>query len=59
MIKNESRNELRKNTKAYVPPDVIKKMYNSFDYPHLDEGFYVIFKYNTEAGWSQMFRSVV
>ena len=40
------RNELRYGTRAYVPQKVIRRMYNQFVEPSLDEGFDYIFCYN-------------
>lgn len=42
------RNEMRRGTRAYVPRDVIRRMYNQFIEPSLDEGFYRIFYYNSK-----------
>lgn len=42
------RNEGRKGTRAYVPPNDIHKMYNKFIIPSLDEGFYRIYRYNSK-----------
>ena len=42
------RNELRKNTKAYVPVDVIINMNNQLIPPSLEEGFKKIFIYNSK-----------
>ena len=41
------RNEQRKGTRGYVPRESIVNMYNNFEEPSLDEGFYRIFKYNS------------
>ena len=35
-------NELRKGTRAYVPPSVITKMHNSIEKPEFEEGLYSI-----------------
>ena len=43
------RNENRKGTRSYVPPDTICRMYNQFIEPSLEEGFYRIFKYNSQT----------
>lgn len=40
-----AQNETRKPGWAYVPEHVIREMYNEFEEPQLDEGFYRIFKY--------------
>ena len=42
------RNEMRRGTRAYMPQDVIRRMYNQFIEPSLDEGFYRIFYYNSK-----------
>lgn len=42
------RNEMRKGTRAYVPKDIIRRMYEQFDKPSLNEGFYMIFRYNSK-----------
>ena len=42
------RNEMRKGTRSYVPQDVIRRMYNQFIEPSLDEGFDYIFHYNSK-----------
>ena len=39
------RNELRKNTKAYVPRGQVRRMYFQFQEPSFDEGFFRIFRY--------------
>lgn len=39
------RNELRKNTKAYVPRGQVRRMFFQFTEPTFDEGFFRIFKY--------------
>lgn len=39
------RNELRKNTKAYVPRSQVRRMYFQFQEPSFDEGFFRIFRY--------------
>ena len=41
------RNEQRTGTRGYVPRKSIISMYNSFEEPSLNEGFYRIFKYNS------------
>ena len=42
------RNEERRGTRAYVPRSVVRRMYNQFIEPSLDEGFYRIYKYNSK-----------
>lgn len=42
------RNERRRGTRAYVPRGVIRRMYNQFVEPSLDEGFDYIFHYNSK-----------
>lgn len=42
------RNELRQGTRAYVPRNVIHRMYNQFIEPSLNEGFNCIYKYNSK-----------
>ena len=42
------RNEGRRGTRAYVPRDVIRRMFSQFIEPSLDEGFDYIFHYNSE-----------
>ena len=42
------RNEQRQGTKAYVPRNVICKMYHRLVPPSLDEGFKRIFRYNSK-----------
>lgn len=42
------RNELRRGTRAYVPENVIRRMFSQFIEPSLDEGFNYIFHYNSE-----------
>lgn len=42
------RNEMRRGTRAYVPPNVIHRMYNQFIEPSLEEGFNYIFRYNSK-----------
>lgn len=42
------RNERRRGTRAYVPRGVIRRMYNQFIEPSLDEGFDYIFHYNSK-----------
>lgn len=42
------RNEMRRGTRAYVPENVIRRMYNQFIEPSLDEGFDYIFHYNSK-----------
>lgn len=39
------RNELRKNTKAYVPRGQVRRMFFQFREPTFDEGFFRIFRY--------------
>lgn len=42
------RNEMRRGTRAYVPENAIRRMYNQFIEPSLDEGFDYIFRYNSK-----------
>lgn len=42
------RNELRKGTRAYVPREVIRRMYYQFIVPSLNEGFNYIYKYDSK-----------
>ena len=42
------RNEERRGTRAYVPRSVVRRMYNQFIEPSLDEGFYRIYHYNSK-----------
>ena len=42
------RNEMRSETRAYVPENVIRRMSEQFIPPSLDEGFYRIFYYNSK-----------
>lgn len=42
------RNEMRRGTRSYVPPTVIRRMYNQFIPPSLNEGFDCIFYYNSK-----------
>ena len=42
------RNENRKGTRAYVPQDQIRRMFNRFEEPTKSEGFDYIFKYKGE-----------
>ena len=42
------RNETRRGTRAYVPEDTIRRMYDQFVEPSLDEGFTCIFRYNSK-----------
>lgn len=42
------RNEKRKETRAYVPRGVIRRMFSQFIEPSLEEGFYRIFRYNSK-----------
>lgn len=42
------RNEMRKGTRAYVPREVIRRMFSQFIEPSLEEGFYRIFRYNSK-----------
>lgn len=42
------RNEKRKDTKAYVPRAVIRRMFFQFIEPSLEEGFDYIFHYNSK-----------
>lgn len=42
------RNEMRKGTRAYVPPYVIYRMAKQFIEPSLEEGFDYIFCYNSK-----------
>lgn len=42
------RNEMRKGTHSYVPQNVIRRMYEQFVEPSLDEGFDYIFRYNSK-----------
>lgn len=42
------RNEKRKGTKAYVSPDVVRRMHFQFVIPSLNEGFNCIFRYNSK-----------
>ena len=42
------RNEMRRGTRAYVPESIIRRMYNQFIEPSLDEGFDYIFRYNSK-----------
>lgn len=42
------RNNKRHGTRAYVPEDVIRRMYDQFVEPSLDEGFYRIYHYNSK-----------
>ena len=37
------RNELRKGTRAYVPPEQVRRMFNSFERPLFYEGFKKIY----------------
>ncbi len=39
------RNEMRRGTRAYVPPHDIRQMYTRFIPPSLTEGFYRIYRY--------------
>ena len=43
------RNELRRNTKAYVPRSTIKRMFDQLIEPSLDEGFNKIYVYNSNT----------
>lgn len=44
------RNELRKDTRAYVPRGVIRRMYHQFEYPTIEEGFkYIWYSYPKEV----------
>ena len=43
------RNELRRDTKAYVPRDTIKRMFDQLIEPSLDEGFNKIYVYNSNT----------
>lgn len=42
------RNEERRGTRSYVPESSIRRMYNQFVKPSLDEGFTCIFRYNSK-----------
>lgn len=42
------RNEMRRGTRAYVPRNVIHRMFSQFIEPSLDEGFYRIYHYNSK-----------
>jgi len=42
------RNEMREGTRSYVPRGVIRRMYEQFIAPSLDEGFDYIFRYNSK-----------
>lgn len=42
------RNERRRGTRAYVPRDVLCRMYSQFVIPSLSEGFYRIYRYNSK-----------
>jgi predicted kinase len=42
------RNETRKGTRSYVPRGVIRRMYEQFVEPSLDEGFDYIFHYDSK-----------
>lgn len=42
------RNNKRRGTRAYVPEDTIRHMYDQFVEPSLDEGFTCIFRYNSK-----------
>ena len=42
------RNNKRRGTRAYVPEDTIRRMYDQFVEPSLDEGFTCIFRYNSK-----------
>ena len=42
------RNNKRRGTRAYVPEDIIRRMYNQFVEPSLDEGFHRIYRYNSK-----------
>jgi len=42
------RNEQRIGTRAYVPREVIRRMFSQFIEPSLDEGFYRIYRYNSK-----------
>ncbi len=42
------RNETRAGTRAYVPKSTVRRMFNQFIEPSLDEGFYRIFRYNSK-----------
>ena len=42
------RNEERRGTRSYVPESDIRRMYDQFVKPSLDEGFTYIFRYNSK-----------
>lgn len=42
------RNEERRGTRSYVPESSIRRMYDQFVEPSLDEGFTYIFRYNSK-----------
>ena len=42
------RNEERKGTRAYVPREIICRMFSQFIEPSLGEGFYRIYRYNSK-----------
>jgi predicted kinase len=43
-----ARNEQRKGTRAYVPPQQVRRMHFQFVIPSLSEGFYRIYHYNSK-----------
>ena len=43
------RNEMRKGTRSYVPPDTIRRMATQFVKPSISEGFNTIYHYNSKT----------
>ena len=50
------RNNMRRGAKNYVPEANLKKMYNNLETPTLEEGFDIIYRYNSNKDYITLYR---